>query len=188
VRSALERAIQVFGNREWQRITSEVLAEPSPDPLLIPSLTEFKTRAWGEFIRIKHSIPLWNLKSLTGFLFSLPIPHWDLEFRQRGNQEKSLFFHKPLVASGFIAVRWWKSMIEKALDQREISDSEKKLLKTLLGFLIGFETGFSQGVYRKDLVIKFLLSLSKNKRLKQLTVEISPQLLHWFSLQVGFPN
>jgi len=79
-------------------------------------------------------------------------------------------------------------MIEKALDQREISDSEKKLLKTLLGFLIGFETGFSQGVYRKDLVIKFLLSLSKNKRLKQLTVEISPQLLHWFSLQVGFPN
>jgi len=188
VRSALERAIQVFGNREWQRITSEVLAEPSPDPLLIPSLTEFKTRAWGELIRIKHSFPRWNVKSLTGFLFSLPIPQWDLEFRQRGKIEKSLFFHKPLVASGFIALRWWKSMIEKALDQREISDSETRLLKTLLGFLIGFETGFSEGVYRKDLIVKFFLTLSRRSQLRKLTVEISPQLLHWFSLQVGFPN
>lgn len=188
MRSALEQTIQAFGAREWHRISKEVLASKSSDPLLIPSLPEFRKRFQGEISKLRHSLPQWSIQSFAGFLCSLPVPHWDLEFRQRGAHHKSLFFHRPFVASGFIALRWWKCILEKALAQKEISSTEVKYLSRLLSFLNDFELGFSKGVYRKDLLIKFVLAIRKKKHLSKWVVDVSPQLLHWFSLQAGFSS
>ena len=186
MRTALEQTIQAFGAREWRRISGEVLSTKTSDPLIIPSLPEFKHRFLGELLTFKRYFTTWNIRNVLGFLSSWPVPHRDIEFRERGAAEKSLFVHKPLVASTLIVLQWWKCIIEKALNQRGISLTEEKYLRKILGFLKDFEVGFSKGVYRKDLLIRFFLALRKKRQVSQLVIEISPQLLRWFSLQAGF--
>jgi len=186
VKNTLERTIQIHGPREWHKISETVLASSGSDPETIPSLSEFKSRAHTDLLKIKQYSARWNPGSALGFLMSFPIPQFDIEFQQRGTREKSLFFHKPFVALGLISTRWWIRMLELTLEQSHPSLRESRNLNRLLGFLREFELGFSNGVYRKDLAIKFFLALRKQNQFFKLRLEVTPQLLRWLSLQMGF--
>jgi len=198
----LERTIETHGSREFNQITKTEMTRGVPDPTIIPNLAEFWDRTTADLdhlgLTLRRTItpkilmrPLDFLKAATdflpmgfGFLFSWTVPQKDIRFSSRKTETDAIFIHRPLVIALTILIAWLIQMLDLTGAHPQLSESDQKRLRLMKQGLNHFRNGFESGVYRKELLLKFLQTIRVFKSRQDLTLKVDPQLFHWLEIQL----
>lgn len=193
----LEETIKTQGIQEFTRLAQITAAQPGSDPEIIPSLGEF----WGR-LRVDFEqffFRLGNMKSpllirsilrgiprSAGFFFSFPLPHTDFRFSTKQSTKRAVFFHRPIVLWARLFLSWLEQMFFLTSQNTSLSADEQKQLALFSIYLKYFGEGFDSGVYRKELLIKFLRATKLRKKQGAIEFRLEPNFFSWLESQVEF--
>ncbi|MFM8268966.1 MAG: hypothetical protein ACKN9V_02165 [Pseudomonadota bacterium] len=173
----LEKMVEIHGVRVFTQLTQTEMAQGLPDPTIVPSLPEFWDRSrmdldyFSLFLKknlgsIEIFSPLETLKIISellakgmGFISSLIVPQQDIRLPPRHLGADTVYIHRPGVILISLLIQWIKEMLILAESHPDLSQLDKRAIIQMRWALNHFGNGFQSGVYRKELVIKFIQSI-----------------------------
>ncbi|NBT57816.1 hypothetical protein EBT16_03430 [bacterium] len=198
----LDEVILVHGVREFRRLTQKEMELGVSDPAIIPELPEFWDRTKHD---IDHTLRALtgslsegtqrslssNLKHLrdsllkgVGFVFSWSITQRDIRFSAGKAMMNEVYLHRPMVVGVNILLGWFMEMLTLAGAHPSLSASDSTKILLFKTFILQFSEGFKQGVYRKELLIKFIQSIKLSKRRRDVHLRVDSRFLHWLETEI----
>lgn len=198
----LEQTIEVHGLRAFHTLSQMELENGVPDPNIVPELKEFLSRSKNDveyfllFVRNTFTVSrLCNLRinfqeildGLTkgmGFAFSWSITQRDIRIALKGSEKDHISLHRPLVLLVNILIAWLLEILSLARSHHALTPLDSQRLLTLTNGLGRFSEGFRLGVYRKELLIKFIQSIKILKKREGTYLRVDPPFFHWLEKQI----
>jgi hypothetical protein len=199
----LERTIQINGWKEFSRIAQNSLKNPISDPEIVPSIQEFLNRSKTDFLDLKVQLKklvhkpglvasptilqtfLSGISLSSGFFWAFILSHKDLRLYTSNRKTNAIFLHRPLVIGTDILLEWLMSMLELAKLESDLAFPDRRNIERLSFQLVEFKKGLNLGQYRKDLLIKFLLSTKVVKSRKNVSLQVDPEFFSWLNYAIS---